>query len=54
MILCNQISIAFDIFKSFNQRQNLITQFKYINKNDILTADRWVIIQLILLINLFY
>ena len=36
----NNIPIAFDIFKSSNERQNLITQFKYINKNDILTADR--------------
>ena len=36
----NNIPIAFDIFRSADERQNLITQFKYINKNDILTADR--------------
>lgn len=36
----NNIPISFDIFKSSNERLNLINQLKYINKNDILVADR--------------
>ena len=36
----NNLPIGFDIYKSSNERLNLMKQLKYINKNDILTADR--------------
>jgi hypothetical protein len=36
----NQVPIAFELFQSSDERANLIKQFKYLNKNDILIADR--------------